>query len=118
MVNPLCADRKLKATEKRLSVDGHTPKRMRFFLQPGINITRTSTIREVAGDINEITAFATFRANLRWLYGRDEKAAFLAFPVSQPAIGADISFERAVCRVTTVSTHPFFLYVFHFICLL
>ncbi len=145
MVNPLCADRKLKATAKRLSVkqicdgpsivkstlykyvgptsksfwryfsfmDGHTPKRMRFFLQSGINITRTATIRKVASDIDEIAPFATFWANLRRLCGRNEKFAPITFPVSQTATGTDISYETAVCRVSTVSTHPFFSFVFH-----
>jgi hypothetical protein len=74
-----------------------------------------SALRSVASDIDEITLFATFRANCRWLAGCNEISALGTFPVGQTAFRADISHKPTVGRVATKCTCIFFLFFFHFL---
>jgi hypothetical protein len=78
-------------------------------------MARTATLGYVAGNIDEITPFATFRANIRWLCGGYEKSTLFTFPVGQTTIGTNISHEPAVGCVATKCTNIFFWFVFHFL---
>jgi hypothetical protein len=76
-------------------------------------MARAATLRYVAGNIDEITLFATFGANIRWLCGGYKKTAHGAFPVGQTTIGTNVSYEPAVGCVATKCTYIFFRFVFH-----
>jgi hypothetical protein len=76
-------------------------------------MARTATLGYVAGNIDEITPFATFRANIRWLRGGYKKSTLFTFPVGQTTIGTNISHEPAVGCVATKRTYIFFWSVFH-----
>ena len=78
----------------------------------------TTTLRNVAANIDEITSFATFGANIRWLCGCYEKSTLFTFPVGQTTIGTNISLEPSVGGVATMCTYILFLFVLHFIYLL
>jgi len=78
-------------------------------------MTRSSTLRNIAGDVFEVILLSTFRTNIRGNRCREEKAALTASPVGQATLGAYISLELTIGRVPTVCTYPLFLFVFHFI---
>jgi hypothetical protein len=75
----------------------------------------TTTLRNVAGNIEEITPFTAFGANIRWLCSGYKKSALFTFPVGQTTIGTNISHEPAVGCVATKCTNIFFWFVFHFL---
>jgi hypothetical protein len=81
-------------------------------------MARAATLRKVAGNIDKITPFATFGANIWWLCCGYKKSTLFTFPVGQTTIGTNISFELAVGSVATKGTYIFFGFVFHFIYLL
>jgi hypothetical protein len=81
-------------------------------------MARAATLRKIAGNIEEITSFATFGANIRWFCGGYKKSTLFTFPVGQTTIGTNISFEPAVGCVSAKGTNIFFWFVLHFIYLL
>ena len=85
-----------------------------LFLQPPINVAGPATLWSIAGDVQEITLLAAFRANIRRCPSCNQKSAFGTFPVRQVALGADISLKLAVGCIAAVCTYPFFLLLSHF----
>lgn len=86
-----------------------------FLLQARINISRSSTFRGIACDVEKITFLSAFGANI-WRYSScNEKSALITSPVGQAALGAYIPFKSAVCCVAAACTYPFLLFGFHFI---
>jgi hypothetical protein len=81
-------------------------------------MARAATLGNVAANIKEITPFATFRANIRWLCGGYKKSTLFTFPVGQTTLGTNISHEPAGGCVATKCTYIFFRFVFHFFYLL
>jgi hypothetical protein len=77
-------------------------------------MARTATLGYVAGNIDEITPFATFRANIRLLRGGYKKSTLFTFPVGQTTIGTNISHEPAVGCIATNVADILFWFVFHF----
>ena len=81
-------------------------------------MARATTLGNVTANIEEITPFAAFGANIRWLCGGYKKSTLFTFPVGQTTIGTNISFEPAVGCVSTKCTNICFRFVLHFIYLL
>jgi hypothetical protein len=81
-------------------------------------MARAATLGNVTANIEEITPFAAFGANIRWFFGGYKKSALFTFPVGQTTIGTNISLELAVGCVATKCTYIFFWVVFHLIYLL
>jgi hypothetical protein len=77
-------------------------------------MTGPTTIRRVAGDVNEFTLPPTLGTNIRWSSCRDGEATLTALPVGQTAVRAYISSKSARSGITATSANPFFLFLFHF----
>jgi hypothetical protein len=54
-------------------------------LQPGIDVVNPAEVRDVAGDVEEVTFFSTFRADVRRNRGCNEEVTIATFPVGQAA---------------------------------
>jgi hypothetical protein len=59
-------------------------------LQTWVDVARPTEIRDVARDVEEITFFSTFGADIGRNRGGDEEAAIAASPVGQTALRTNI----------------------------
>lgn len=89
-----------------------------FFSQPGVDVTRSTALWCVAGNVQEITRFPTRRARTWWLSGRNQKSALRTFPIRQSAFRTNVPDELTGSCVPTVCTRHFLLFVSHFAYLL
>jgi hypothetical protein len=88
---------------------------MRYlFLQPAINMGRSTAFWNVASNIDKAASFTTFWTNIRWIFGCYKKSALGAFPVSQTTIGTNVCHEPAVGCIATNVAYILFWFVFHF----
>jgi hypothetical protein len=59
-------------------------------LQPGVDVFNPAEVRDVAGDVEEVTFISTFRADVGRNCGCDEESTIAAFPVSQAAVRTNV----------------------------
>lgn len=59
-------------------------------LQTGVDVVRPTKIRDVAGDVEEVTFFSTFMADVGRNRCCNEKAAIATFPVGQAALRTNV----------------------------
>ena len=82
-------------------------------LEPPIHASVSAAFRNIAGGVNESAFLTTLGTRIRGNIGGNQKSAFVAFPVCQTALGADISLESAVRGLTAVSANSFFSFSGH-----
>lgn len=84
-----------------------------FSPEAGINFTWPSALRRVTRHIKELALLLTRRACVWWGGNSDEISALAAFPISQTALGADVSGEFSLSGETALSALIFIRFVIH-----
>jgi hypothetical protein len=77
-------------------------------------MTWAATFRSITGNIKKLAPFSAFGTDIRWFLGGDGVTTLVAFPVSQVAGRAYISYEPSICRIATMCTNILFVFIFHF----
>ncbi len=77
-----------------------------------------SALRRIAGDIDEIALLTALRADIRRLCSGYGKTTLATFPVSQATLGAYISLEFTIGRISAVCAYPTLLLALHAVSLL
>ena len=62
-------------------------------------MTRTSTLRCVAGDVQEIALFVALGADSRWCRGGEREPTLGTFPEGETALRTDIPLKLSLRRV-------------------
>ncbi len=78
-------------------------------------MSRTATLRGIAGNIQKITLLIALRAGVRRYRRRNKKSAFRTFPKSLAACRTDILIEFAIGGKPTVGTFIFSRGACHFL---
>ena len=76
-------------------------------------MSRSSTFRNIAGDVFEVTLLSALRTEIRWRWSREKKAALAALPVSQTTLWTDIPLEPARGCIAAVCTYPLLRFLLH-----
>jgi hypothetical protein len=87
-------------------------------LEPGINVSRSTTLGRVTGDIEEITFFLAFRTGVGGSSRGNQVTTLSTFPVGQTALWADIPGKLTRSRISTHGTYVVICSFFHFTSLL